>query len=632
MNIKRTIISIIALILILIAVIVSACANPKFEVMNLDISPDPVGAGDEATITVEVTNTGNAAGSYTATLKISNDTIETKDILLEPGATEKVSFTVMKNETGIYDINIGILSGNLNVVTPARLELGFPVLTPTEVLPSESSSIEIDARNTGEVEGTFEVSLMVNGEKSQTKEVTIDGGETTIVSFNLALETPGKYDIGIDGFKESLKVLKPAQFQLSSLRFSPTEAVARQEIIVEVDVFNSGEVEGIHTLSLEVNGKKLESKEVKVRAGDTLTASFVLINDFGGNYQISVNELTGNLIVSGPRYGGRLTLVNPWNIEYFDEIISDSPESALTLQLTNEELIRGDWTKGLAGGYGTGETTWTLPLDNGEYSVGYIAESWRISEPGTIVFQIRKGIHYALNRDNEASSLVNGRELTAEDVVFSLKRAISDQRSHIYRFHPALRQALISAIDEWIINIRVQPDVALEALQYFGDFVSIVPPEVVTKYGDMSDWRNSVGTGPFILSEYVAGNWSTLERNYNYWMKDPVGLGMGNQLPYVESVRILIIPDASVRQAALRTGKIDQLLSLPGDDPAYIQQRTPDLMSIKVDDNSDPMSSLYNFWWPWVKNYNGELTIGYYNSIWPQYIWIDQDLKKAMGY
>jgi ABC-type transport system substrate-binding protein len=107
---------------------------------------------------------------------------------------------------------------------------------------------------------------------------------------------------------------------------------------------------------------------------------------------------------------------------------------------------------------------------------------------------------------------------------------------------------------------------------------------------------------------------------------------MGNQLPYVESVRILIIPDASVRQAALRTGKIDQLLSLPGDDPAYIEQRTPDLMSIKVNDNSDPMSSRYNFWWPWVKNYKGELTIGYYNSIWTQYIWIDQDLKKAMGY
>jgi len=41
----------------------------------------------------------------------------------------------------------------------------------------------------------------------------------------------------------------------------------------------------------------------------------------------------------------------------------------------------------------------------------------------------------------------------------------------------------------------------------------------------------------------------------------------------------------------------------------------------------------YIFWWPWLKNYSGETTIGYYNSPnWIQYIWLDQDLKKSMGY
>jgi peptide/nickel transport system substrate-binding protein len=39
------------------------------------------------------------------------------------------------------------------------------------------------------------------------------------------------------------------------------------------------------------------------------------------------------------------------------------------------------------------------------------------------------------------------------------------------------------------------------------------------------------------------------------------------------------------------------------------------------------------FWWPWVKNYSGEIQIGYFDTnYWASYIWIDQDLKKSMGY
>ena len=33
----------------------------------------------------------------------------------------------------------------------------------------------------------------------------------------------------------------------------------------------------------------------------------------------------------------------------------------------------------------------------------------------------------------------------------------------------------------------------------------ILPPEVIEQYGDYSDWRNVVGTGPFILTDYVEG-------------------------------------------------------------------------------------------------------------------------------
>jgi peptide/nickel transport system substrate-binding protein len=41
---------------------------------------------------------------------------------------------------------------------------------------------------------------------------------------------------------------------------------------------------------------------------------------------------------------------------------------------------------------------------------------------------------------------------------------------------------------------------------------------------------------------------------------------------------------------------------------------------------------IYTFWWPWMKNYSGEFSVGYADYTWDRYIWFDQALKKSMGY
>ena len=46
-----------------------------------------------------------------------------------------------------------------------------------------------------------------------------------------------------------------------------------------------------------------------------------------------------------------------------------------------------------------------------------------------------------------------------------------------------------------------------------------------------------------------------------------------------------------------------------------------------------PFPHQYTFWWPWVKAYSGEQSVGYFMyESWATFIWIDQDLKKSMGY
>lgn len=275
---------------------------------------------------------------------------------------------------------------------------------------------------------------------------------------------------------------------------------------------------------------------------------------------------------TGPKYGGELTISATGDPIIFDELGSPFHAAAYTLQLTNEELVIGDWARGPAG---TGEADFILTVGGFVFSTGCLAESWEIPEVGHIIFHIRQGVHYALNPASEASRLVNGRELTADDVATTLNK---------YRTTPGSAasyadfvKATVTAPDKWTVDIQIPPQYT-EDISVTMDYASICAPEVWEKYGSMRDWRNSVGTGPFILMDYVPSASVILSRNPNYWMKDPVGPGKGNQLPYLSGVKFVIIPDNSTRQAALRTGKIDILHGVDWINAGYLMDSNPDLL------------------------------------------------------
>jgi len=44
-----------------------------------------------------------------------------------------------------------------------------------------------------------------------------------------------------------------------------------------------------------------------------------------------------------------------------------------------------------------------------------------------------------------------------------------------------------------------------------------------------------------------------------------------------------------------------------------------------------PTPYQYTIWWPWLKNYHGEYCVGFEDYMnWPEYIWIDQDIREEM--
>ena len=101
---------------------------------------------------------------------------------------------------------------------------------------------------------------------------------------------------------------------------------------------------------------------------------------------------------------------------------------AAPLFFTNEELLSGDWAKGPAG---TGEASWLYTLYPGAaVQAGCLAESWEVIDDKTFVFNIRKGIRW---HDKPPT---NGRELTADDVVFSLIRKWTTETSYHYAAYP----------------------------------------------------------------------------------------------------------------------------------------------------------------------------------------------------
>ena len=111
----------------------------------------------------------------------------------------------------------------------------------------------------------------------------------------------------------------------------------------------------------------------------------------------------------------------------------------------------------------------------------------------------------------------------------------------------------------------------------WGYYVSMYPPEMV-KAGP-ADWRNSTGSGPWSLAKYVRGSSVTYKRNPNYWDKATIK-GKKYQLPFVDEVRWLIMPDASTQLAALRTGKVDLDGGVPWQDAKSLRKTNPKMVEV----------------------------------------------------
>ena len=168
-----------------------------------------------------------------------------------------------------------------------------------------------------------------------------------------------------------------------------------------------------------------------------------------------------------------------------------------------------------------------------------LAEKWRYKTPTTLVFTLRRGVKF------HPKPPVNGREVTAEDVKYSLERfaAKSGFRS---RFDPVQS---IEAVDRYTVRIALKEPFA-PLLNHLANpmYTAILPKEAEEKFKDFNHPDSVIGTGPFILRSYEKGVRVVFERNPDYFVKG---------LPYLDRVVIEITPDRSARLSLLRAGKVE---------------------------------------------------------------------------
>jgi len=222
------------------------------------------------------------------------------------------------------------------------------------------------------------------------------------------------------------------------------------------------------------------------------------------------------------------------------------------MQYTSNELMQGDWAKGPAG---TGETAWDWGfLGDITLMAGELCESWELPDNETIIYNIREGILY------QDRAPANGREMTADDVVWNIDYQFNYEGCWQAMSYPpgdARRPTSWKALDRYTVEVKVPASAQAIMLLEIGDNLYVNPPECWTEGDGWQEVTEVVGSGPFLLTDYVSGSSITYEKHPNYFEFDP--MHPENRLPYVDTLKLLIIPDRSSLLSSFRTGQIDLL-------------------------------------------------------------------------
>jgi peptide/nickel transport system substrate-binding protein len=244
-----------------------------------------------------------------------------------------------------------------------------------------------------------------------------------------------------------------------------------------------------------------------------------------------------------PKYGGSINVrTNTLAWTSFDPAVAMGMQ---VYQWEYESLFVNDWT--------VDRNTWSfklgfVPL---EYTTGLLAQSWEQDSPTTVKITLRQGIHW------QNKPPVNGRELTAEDVQYSYDRFLGTGNGFTEKnfianmIIPSVEKVV--ATDKYTLEVYFNGASATNLLQLSS--LPLVATREWVERGDLQNWKNAVGTGPWMVSDYTPGVSITFSKYADYWGHDE--RYPQNKVPYLDELKVTEIQDDATALAAFRSSRID---------------------------------------------------------------------------
>jgi peptide/nickel transport system substrate-binding protein len=209
-----------------------------------------------------------------------------------------------------------------------------------------------------------------------------------------------------------------------------------------------------------------------------------------------------------------------------------------------------------------------IKIDRTGKMVPWLAERWYTTDSKNYTFFLRKNVRFH-----------NGREMKAADVKFALDRAVNPETKHPYRTqYEAIQDVIVK--DDYTITVALKRVDATFLYTLARQGSVIYPREAVDTLK-----TQPLGTGPFMVSEWVRQDRIVLTKNKDYWVKG---------LPHLDKVVYRFIADSNAVIAALKAGDID--VSAFGIGPESVDElkKDPRFQVIAGDTTNDVTLSMNN--------------------------------------
>jgi peptide/nickel transport system substrate-binding protein len=177
-----------------------------------------------------------------------------------------------------------------------------------------------------------------------------------------------------------------------------------------------------------------------------------------------------------------------------------------------------------------------------------LAESWENPDPLTYIFHLRPGVRFH-----------NGREMTADDVVFTFERVVNPDTGSRWASFSLPEFESVEAVDAATVRL-------VNKNPFPAQISNLTKVKIVAEENADAIAEEPIGTGPFSLVEYVQDDRVVLERFADYWDAANV---------YLDGVTVRTVADPTAIVQALRTGDVDSIW----------QMSTRDADSVAADPN-----------------------------------------------